>query len=108
VRPGPGWSWPGATVFVLAVSLGVGWAGTLILLALPIGGTDPELSTQGSYVLATVGGLMGGAVTTYLGAWAVQRARDRAAAGPPRPSISDLQILDQPPPGPVDPTVAED
>jgi hypothetical protein len=62
--------WPGRVALVLAAFVGGGWATALVLAATPW--TD-TISEQGANLLATVGGVLAGAVATYLGVGYGQR-----------------------------------
>lgn len=59
-----GKDWAGRTAFVLAAFVAGGWATAIILAATPL--TD-TISDAGANLLATVGGVLAGAVATYLG-----------------------------------------
>lgn len=56
--------WPGMAAFILAASLGVGWAGALLISATPV--TDP-ISKEGADLLSGIGQVLAGALATYLG-----------------------------------------
>ena len=67
-RNGGGWwSWPGAVAFVIAFFVAGGWAMGIYLAATP-----PSVRSVGTSsgldVLSTVGGVLAGAVASYLGA----------------------------------------
>lgn len=68
----PPWSWHGAVALVLAVCVGAGWAVALILASTPW--TD-TISDKGADLLTAIGGVLAGAVATYLGAAIADRAR---------------------------------
>jgi membrane associated rhomboid family serine protease len=87
--------WHGPVALVLALGLSLGWASALIIAALPVTNT---ISDQGANLLATVGGLMGGAVAAYLGARSAEHTADRRRPFPPPPDSSQVEILDTPPP----------
>lgn len=63
--------WAGRVAVVLAVTVGGGWAAALVISALPATST---ISEHGANLLATVGGVLAGGLTTYLGG-AVTRGR---------------------------------
>jgi hypothetical protein len=69
------WSWPGATAFVLALTLGGGWCVGVILA-----GTPPSIRAVGTQngidMLTAVGGVLAGALATYVGASITQGRRD--------------------------------
>lgn len=82
--------WPGRVALTLAAFVGGGWATALILAATPF--TD-TISEQGANLLATVGGVLAGAVATYLGVgYGTRHGHDT----PARPAE-----LTPPPPGDV-------
>lgn len=56
--------WAGRTAFVLAAFVAGGWATALVISATPW--TD-LISDTGANLLSTVGGVLAGAVATYLG-----------------------------------------
>ena len=67
--------WAGAAVFVLSLSLGIGFAGTLIIISGP---WDPDpLSDAGATLLSTIGGVLAGAVAAYFGVHAERSANGR-------------------------------
>lgn len=59
-----GKDWAGRTAFVLAAFVAGGWATALVISATPW--TD-LISDTGANLLSTVGGVLAGAVATYLG-----------------------------------------
>ena len=62
-RARPPWSWPGVVAVLLAGSLGLGWAGALIIAAIhPMPTSDAGLNLLGS-----LGQTLAGAVAAYLG-----------------------------------------
>ena len=58
--------WTGAVAFVIALFVSIGWAAAMIAAAI-----DDDVSSQGVQLLAGLGGVLAGAVATYLGAGAV-------------------------------------
>ena len=63
-RPsGPGWSWPGAVALVLATTVGLGWAISMIIAVLE----GDDLSRTGATLLYVLGGTLIGGVVTWLG-----------------------------------------
>jgi hypothetical protein len=56
-------SWTGATAFVVALFLSMGWATAMVAAAL-----DDDVSESGIQLLTGLGGVMAGAVAGYLGA----------------------------------------
>ena len=74
------WSWHGAVALVIAVCVGVGWAAALILASTPW--TD-TISDKGADLLTAIGGVLAGAVATYLGAAITRSARRDADDAPP-------------------------
>ena len=73
------WSWPGAVALVLAITLGGGWCAGVI-----IAGTPPSVravgTSNGIDMLTAVGGVLAGALATFVGASITQR-RDGARGG---------------------------
>lgn len=55
--------WVGLAVVILAAGLSIGWAATLIIVAVD---SDP-LSSSAAHLLSAVGGLMGGAIAAFVG-----------------------------------------
>jgi len=66
------WSWPGIVAVILAFFVSGGWAMGIYLAATP-----PSVRSVGTSsgldVLSTVGGVLAGAVATYVGATITQR-----------------------------------
>ena len=60
----PRWSWAGVSVLVIAVCLGGGWATALIMAA---SSRTPPISGETGDLLNSVGGVLAGAVTAYIG-----------------------------------------
>jgi len=58
-------NWAGATAFVVALFLSVGWAVSMIAAAL-----DDDVSDAGIQLLTGLGGVLAGSVAGYLGAGA--------------------------------------
>lgn len=59
----PPWSWPGVVAIVLAAALGIGWAGSVIILT-----ASPEPATDaGINFLSSLGQTLAGAVAAYIG-----------------------------------------
>jgi hypothetical protein len=69
-----GWSWSGAVALIVAFFVSGGWGVALVISALPI--TDP-ISESGADLLNTVGGVLAGGVSAYIGAVAAQSVSDR-------------------------------
>ena len=70
----PQWSWAGAAVLILAVCLGVGWATALIMAA---SSRTPPITDSTKDLLSSVGGVLAGAITAYIGGQIANRMRDR-------------------------------
>jgi hypothetical protein len=62
-KPGS-FSWTGAVVLVLALCLGVGWATALIMSA---SARTPPIAGETGDLLNSVGGVLAGAITAYIG-----------------------------------------
>jgi hypothetical protein len=77
--------WPGRVAFTLAAFVAGGWAVALILASTPW--TD-TISETGANLLATVGGVLAGALATYLGG-AAERARSNPDTPDDTPDDSD-------------------
>jgi hypothetical protein len=60
----PRWSWAGASVLVLAIFLGGGWAAALVMAA---SSRTPPISGETGDLLNSVGGVLAGAITAYIG-----------------------------------------
>ena len=74
------WSWAGASVLVLAVCLGSGWATAIIMSA---SSRTPPITDSTKDLLSSVGGVLAGAVTAYIGGQiAHRRHHDRPLQGP--------------------------
>jgi hypothetical protein len=56
-------NWAGATAFVVALFLSIGWAVSMVAAAL-----DDDVSAQGIQLLGGLGGVLAGGVAGYLGA----------------------------------------
>lgn len=63
--PRPSDDWAGATAFVVAAFLAIGWAVSMIVVAI-----DDNVSEAGIQLLTGLGGVLAGAVAGYLGAGA--------------------------------------
>lgn len=63
-RRGGGFSFAGAAVLVLAVFLGGGWATALIMSA---SSRTPPITDSTKDLLSSVGGVLAGAITAYIG-----------------------------------------
>jgi hypothetical protein len=73
-RKFPNWSWAGATVFVLALCLGLSWGTALVMSA---SARTPPISDTTSDLLLAVGGVLAGAISVYVGGIiALKRKRD--------------------------------
>lgn len=67
-------SWAGAAVLVLAVFLGGGWATALIMSA---SSRTPPITDSTKDLLSSVGGVLAGAITAYIGGMIAVRHRDK-------------------------------
>ena len=65
-------SWTGATAFVVALFVSIGWAAAMVAAAL-----DDDVSPAGIQLLSGLGGVLTGAVAGYLGAGAAIWMRRR-------------------------------
>jgi hypothetical protein len=73
-------SWAGAAVLVLAVCLGGGWATAIVLSASP---RTPPITDSTKDLLSSVGGVLAGAITAYIGGQiAHRRHQERPPAAP--------------------------
>jgi hypothetical protein len=70
----PRWSWAGASVLVLAICLGGGWATALIMSA---SSRTPPITDSVKDLLSSVGGILAGAVTAYIGGIIALKHNDR-------------------------------
>ena len=77
------WSWAGAAVLVLAVCLGGGWATAIVMSASP---RTPPITDSTKDLLSSVGGVLAGAITAYIGGMIATRQRRQ---GPLEDSQSD-------------------
>lgn len=77
------WSWAGMAVLVLAVFLGGGWATALVMSA---SSRTPPITDSTKDLLSSVGGVLAGAITAYIGG---QIARMRDARKPPEDEPSE-------------------
>jgi len=68
----PGWSWAGAAVLALAVFLGGGWATALVMSA---SSRTPPITDSTKDLLSSVGGVLAGAITAYIGGQIAHRRR---------------------------------
>jgi hypothetical protein len=64
MRRRPPWSWAGASVLVLAVCLGGGWATAIVFSA---SSRTPPITDTTKDLLSTIGGVLAGAITAYIG-----------------------------------------
>ena len=86
-------SWAGAAVLILAVCLGVGWGTALIMAA---SSRTPPITDSTKDLLSSVGGVLAGAITAYIGGQIANRMRDRE----PEDRRGDDERADTtPPPG---------
>ena len=76
-----GWSWPGLIALVLALCLGGGWATALVMSA---SSRTPPITDSTKDLLSSIGGVLAGAVTAYIGGTLAlrQRRRDESPAPP--------------------------
>jgi hypothetical protein len=58
------WSWAGATVLILAVCLGGGWATALVMAA---SSRTPPITDTTADLLSAIGGVLAGAITAFIG-----------------------------------------
>lgn len=58
------WSWPGAVALTVAALVAGGWCAALVLAASPL--TD-TITSEGAALLNTIGGVLAGGVSAYLG-----------------------------------------
>jgi hypothetical protein len=86
------WSWAGACVLVLAVCLGGGWATAIVMSA---SSRTPPVTDTTKDLLSSVGGILAGAITAYIGGQIALR-RDRHT--PPQGRLSDETDQDGPTP----------
>jgi hypothetical protein len=84
--------WPGRVAFVLAAFVAGGWATALVLASTPW--TD-TISETGANLLATVGGVLAGALATYLGA-SYEQTRSTKSPGRPTGDEDDRGAPDPP------------
>ena len=75
----PQWSWAGATILVLAVCLGTGWATALIMSA---SSRTPPIAGETGDLLNSVGGVLAGAVTAYIGGYIATKHKDKDKGEP--------------------------
>ena len=76
---GPRWSWAGASIFVLAICLGGGWATALVMSA---SSRTPPITDSTKDLLSSVGGVLAGAITAYIGGY-ISTLRGRRKDPPP-------------------------
>ena len=67
-------SWAGAAVLIIAVCLSVGWATALIMSA---SARTPPIAGETGDLLNSVGGVLAGAVTAYIGGQIAIRRHQR-------------------------------
>jgi ABC-type branched-subunit amino acid transport system permease subunit len=67
------WSWAGAAILVLATFLGGGWATALIMSA---SSRTPPITDSTKDLLSSVGGVLAGAITAYIGGMIATRRKD--------------------------------
>ena len=70
----PRWSWAGASVLVLAVTLGGGWATAIVFSS---SSRTPPITDSTKDLLSTIGGVLAGAITAYIGGQVAIKRRDR-------------------------------
>jgi len=66
------WSWAGAAILVLAICLGGGWATALVMSA---SSRTPPITDSTKDLLSSVGGVLAGAITAYIGGMIAMRRR---------------------------------
>lgn len=59
-----GFSWAGASVLALAICLGGGWATAIVFSA---SSRTPPITDTTKDLLSTIGGVLAGAITAYIG-----------------------------------------
>jgi hypothetical protein len=74
----PGFSWAGASVFVLALCLGGGWATAIVFSA---SSRTPPITDTTKDLLSTIGGVLAGAITAYIGGVIALVLKDRDVPG---------------------------
>jgi hypothetical protein len=93
----PPFSWPGVIGVILAFSLGLGWAITLVLAALPM---TPEPNHDSLELLNGIGQVLAGAVATFMGSAIAGQKRDTRQEDPSGPTTArNPQSAPQPLPG---------
>ena len=65
--------WPGLAIVIIALALGIGWAGTMLLVAGP---ATPPISDAQGQLLSAIGGGLVVIVASYLGIHARRRRGD--------------------------------
>ena len=66
MRPARRFSWAGASILVLTVFLGGGWATALIMSA---SSRTPPITDSTKDLLTAIGGVLAGAITAYIGGY---------------------------------------
>ena len=79
---GARFNWAGAAVFVLAVCLGGGWATAIVFSA---SSRTPVTTDNTKDLLSSVGGILAGAITAYIGGIIALKRQDRQDDEPPPP-----------------------
>lgn len=67
-------SWAGASVLVLAICLGGGWATAIVFSA---SSRTPPITDTTKDLLSTIGGVLAGAITAYVGGTIAMKHRRR-------------------------------
>ena len=68
------WSWAGAAVVILSVCLGGGWATAIVMSA---SSRTPPVTDTTKDLLSSVGSILAGAITAYIGGMIALRQRRR-------------------------------
>ena len=68
----PSFSWAGAAILVLAVCLGGGWATAIVMSA---SSRTPVTTDNTKDLLSSVGGVLAGAITAYIGGYVTTMRR---------------------------------
>ena len=79
------WSWAGAAVLILAICLGGGWATAIVISA---SSRTPPITDSTKDLLSSVGGVLAGAITAYIGGMIALRHQRETPPDTPREPVA--------------------
>lgn len=86
----PNWSWAGASVFAIALCLGLSWGTALVMSA---SARTPPIAGETGDLLNSIGGVLAGAVTAYIGGQiGAKRQKAKTEMETPADDLSDEKV----------------